>query len=319
MLDLVSLFGASQTFAAAAGILQTQLVNLLAAGATVTSANRSFTLDTGNALWSLRLPSDSELRDPAWKAANWPAGSMAAYDVANPASYNRTLLINTPTAFVKSGTTPSLPATVYARALALQSAQYATGTALATALQTVLVAATAGGTTVSFSTSLGTLTFTAATGFRFQFPTERELRDQNWRAANWDLVHDPPSYTLADPRSFNGQLFFPSPSSLRGSTTTGNIDMTPYREVYLASSLTNYRTLQSGTAAKDILARIPIDVDYGQVVSYRHLGPSDALAASDEHFRVLRFRFVDWAGRLVPIDQPVVIELVFLDSDPYAM
>jgi hypothetical protein len=60
-------------------------------------------------------------------------------------------------------------------------------------------------------------------------------------------------------------------------------------------------------------------VDYGQVVSYRHLGPSDALAASDEHFRVLRFRFVDWAGRLVPIDQPVVIELVFLDSDPYAM
>jgi hypothetical protein len=132
-------------------------------------------------------------------------------------------------------------------------------------------------------------------------------------------VHDAPSYTLADPRSFNGQLFFPSPSSLPGSTVTGNIDMTPYREVYLASSLTNYRTLQSGTAAKDILARIPIDVDYGQVVSYRHLGPSDALAASDEHFRVLRFRFVDWAGRLVPIDQPVVIELVFLDSDPYAM
>ena len=95
--------------------------------------------------------------------------------------------------------------------------------------------------------------------------------------------------------------------------------MTPYREVYLASSLTNYRTLQSGTGAKDILARIPIDVDYGQVVSYRHLGPSDALAASDEHFRVMQFRFVDWAGRLVPIDQPVVIELVFLDSDPYSM
>ena len=191
--------------------------------------------------------------------------------------------------------------------------------ALAAALQTVLVSATAGGAIVAFDTGLGTLTFTAPTGFRVQFPTERELRDQNWRAANWDSVHNAPSYSMTDPKSFNGQLFFPSPSSLQLQTVTGNIDMTPYREVYLASSLTNYRTLQSGTGAKDILARIPIDVDYGQVVSYRHLGPSDALSASDEHFRVLRFRFVDWAGRLVPIDQPVVIELVFLDSDPYAM
>jgi hypothetical protein len=42
---------------------------------------------------------------------------------------------------------PALPATKYARALSLQSAQYATGTALATALQAVMVAATAGGTT----------------------------------------------------------------------------------------------------------------------------------------------------------------------------
>ena len=72
------------------------------------------------------------------------------------------------------------------------------------------------------------------------------------------------AYSLSDLRALNGQLFFPSPSALQTSTLTGNIDMTPYREVYLASSLTNYRTLQSGTGAKDILARIPIDVDYGQ-------------------------------------------------------
>jgi hypothetical protein len=38
----------------------------------------------------------------------------------------------------RTATVPALPATKYARALSLQSAQYATGTALATALQTVL-------------------------------------------------------------------------------------------------------------------------------------------------------------------------------------
>ena len=94
--------------------------------------------------------------------------------------------------------------------------------------------------------------------------------------------------------------------------------MTPYREVYLASSLTQYRTLQSGTGAKDILALDPQRRGLRPGGAYRHLGP-DALSASDEHFRVLHFRFVDWVGQLVPIDQPVVIELVFLDSDPYSM
>ena len=97
------------------------------------------------------------------------------------------------------------------------------------------------------------------------------------------------------------------------------MDLVPSHEVYLASSITNYRTLQAGTAAQDIMARIPIDVNYGQVVVYRHLGPADALSASDMNFRTVRFTFRDWAGRVVPIDQPAIIELAFLDSDPFSM
>jgi len=54
------------------------------------------------------------------------------------------------------------------------------------------------------------------------------------------------------------------------------------------------------------------------VVSFRHLGPSDALSASDVHFRNVSFSFRDWRGQLVPIDQPVAIELVIVDSDPFA-
>ena len=305
------------SFAALATFLQTVFRNAFDAGASVTTASRGFVFNTGSDLWSLQLPSDAELRSATWRAANWPAGAPS--DPSAPAAYNASLRIAGTSAMAKQVTVPPLPNTLDARALQLSAAQYATGTQLATALQANLASAFAAGATVSFDTSLGTLTLTAPAGWRFQFPSERELRDQNWRAANWDSVPHAASYSTQDPRSLNAQLFFPSPSSLRLGTVTGNIDMTPYREVYLASSLTNYRTLQSGTGAKDILARIPIDVDYGQVVAYRHLGPSDALSASDEHFRVLHFRFVDWAGRLVPIDQPVVLELVFLDSDSYSM
>ena len=202
--------------------------------------------------------------------------------------------------------------------LPLAKAQYNTGTLLAVALQTALVAATAAGAAVAFDTSLGTLTFTAPSGWLYQFPLERELRDPNWRTAYWDSAPNAPNYDLANPRSLNAQLMFVAPSSLRDSTVTMNIDMVPYREVYLSSSLTSFRTLQSGSGAKDILARIPIDVDYGQVVAFRAYN-HDAISASDQHFRVMRFRFTDYAGRLVPIDQPVVIELVFLDSDPFSM
>ena len=200
----------------------------------------------------------------------------------------------------------------------LGKAQYNNGTLLAAALQTALVAVTNSGTTVAFDTSLGTLTFTAASGWLLQFPTERELRDQGWKTGRWDPVPNADDYSVLDRKSLNGQLYFPSPSAPQGSVLTGNIDMTPYREIYLASSLTNFRTLQSGTGAKDILARVPVDVNYGEVIAFRSY-THDAIGASDQHFRTMRFRFLDWAGRLVPVDQPVIIELVFLDSDPFAM
>ena len=306
---------ASVTFSDAASRLQTLFRGIFGANCTFTAANRSFALDTGSPWMQLRVPSDAELRSAAWKAANWTGQD---YSVLAPASYNASLRIVTPTILVQSGQFPTLPATAYALALRLAKAQYDTGTLLAAALQTALVAATGAGASVAFDTSLGTLTFTAASGWLLQFPTERELRDRNWRAAYWDSVPNADAYSLSDPKSLNGQLYFPSPSSPQGSTLTGNIDMTPYREIYVASSLTNFRTLQSGTGAQDILARVPIDVNYGEIISFRSY-THDALAASDEHFRVLRFRFLDWAGRVVPVDQPVVIELVFQDSDPYSM
>ena len=102
------------------------------------------------------------------------------------------------------------------------------------------------------------------------------------------------------------------------SIATGVVDLSPLREVYLHSSLASNRTLHVN-GSTDCIARIPIDVGYGEIVTYRHLGPTDALSCSDLHFRTVRFQLRDWAGNLAPTGSFVVIELCFLDSDPYAM
>jgi hypothetical protein len=196
---------------------------------------------------------------------------------------------------------------------ALPAGQY-TGASLAASLQSLLDTTQGPLSTTVTIDGQGQLAFTAPTGVTYQFPTASELRDPAWRASNWLAA----AYNLADPQDLNGQLHFPFPSSPRQVTTTSNIDLVPYREVYLHSSITEFRTLKL-SGERDCLARVPIDQDFGFVVVYRHLGPSDSIGCSDKHFRTLSFSFRDWEGKLVPIDQPVTIELVFLENDPYTV
>ena len=120
-------------------------------------------------------------------------------------------------------------------------------------------------------------------------------------------------------QSINALLNMPVryPAGEWHSFQTGVIDLSPMREVYLHCSLASNRTLHVN-GARDCIARIPIDVGYGDVVAYRHLGPTDALSSSDVHFRTIRFQLRDWAGNLAPTGSFVVIELCFLDSDPYS-
>ena len=96
------------------------------------------------------------------------------------------------------------------------------------------------------------------------------------------------------------------------------MDFSPVREIYLHSSLANNRTLHIN-GSRDCIARIPIDVFYGEVVSYRYLGPMDAISCSDANFRVISFQLRDFVGNLLPPGSFVVIELSFLDTDPYTM
>ena len=193
-----------------------------------------------------------------------------------------------------------------------------TGTTLATEIQNKLRAATLSTAyTVTFDETYGRISFARSDGGFIQLPTDGELRDHAWKLANWDPYTTHHQYSAADPQSLNAILYFPKPSSLQATVTSGNIDLVPYREVYLHSNLTTFRTLKCGTGEQDCLARIPIDADYGFVVVWKHQGPSDAIAVPTAQLRNLTFSLRDWAGRLVPVDQPVVIELVFLDNDVY--
>ena len=51
-------------------------------------------------------------------------------------------------------------------------------------------------------------------------------------------------------------------------------------------------------------------MNYGEVVSYRYLGPTDAISRSDVHFRSISFQLRDYAGNIMPTGSFIVIELV---------
>ena len=177
---------------------------------------------------------------------------------------------------------------------------------------------------LAFNADTGTftVTYTSFAGIILVIPNYVEI-DNYGRDAS--IIYDSSPWTgwQAGPKFqsintlLNCPLQYPS-FSQTSPFQTGVIDLSPLREVYLHCSIANNRTLHIN-GARDCIARIPIDVDFGQVVTYRHLGPTDALSCSDVHFRTIRFQLRDWAGNLAPTGSFVVVELCFLDTDPYAM
>jgi hypothetical protein len=198
-----------------------------------------------------------------------------------------------------------------------------TQTTFATALQTALNQDTRSPCTVTWNDGSG--------NYQIEFAKGSDLL--SWVIPSFDTVDALVAYAgiqltidgdySRGPKyySVNTLLNMPTtPISLVGaqSITTGTVDLSPIREIYLHSSLANNRTLHIN-GARDCIARIPIDVFYGEVVSYRYLGPTDAISCSDANFRTISFQLRDFAGNLLPAGSFVVIELAFLDTDPYTM
>jgi len=212
-----------------------------ASTATVTYSNGALTFHDRLAGGPARylLPSGQQLRGPTWKATVWDPAQLLwrpRYDIANPMDLNRSLGLSWGTQYLSPFRTGQLQSKV-ASILPVPVGQYS-GASLAAALQSLLQTATVG-----FDTE-GRLTVTSTVPL--QFPTDAELRDSAWRGAHWDAYDElQQPYDTTYPKDLNGQLFFPSPSAPALRTVTGNVDLAPYREVYLHSSLSNNLTLKN--------------------------------------------------------------------------
>jgi hypothetical protein len=97
------------------------------------------------------------------------------------------------------------------------------------------------------------------------------------------------------------------------------VDFSPVREIYLHSSLG-----QQPHDAHQRRARLHRQDSHRRVLTarlcpYRYLGPTDAISCSDANFRTISFQLRDFAGNSLTPGSFVVIELAFLDTDPYTM
>ena len=296
------------TVANVSAALQDTLRAVFGPQASVSASGRQLTFDTGRDYMRLKLPTGDQLASSSWRQANWTGRS---YDPNAPRSYNKQLPLS-PNELSRTQTTGTTPPYVGYHVFQLAGKHYTNGTALATALQ-VYIRSIVTDATVTFDTDVGKLLF-SSTAWTLRFPSDRELRDVNFRT-NWHGVE----YDITDPQSFNSQLYFPAPSTFQNNAVSGQIDLIPFREIYLSSNITNYKTLQSGSGAMDILARVPIDAPFGEIINFRAYGIPDALSVSDMHFRTISFTMRDYRGKVMPIDQQVVIELCFASSDPMEM
>ena len=65
---------------------------------------------------------------------------------------------------------------------------------------------------------------------------------------------------------------------------------------------------------KDCLARVPIDMAYGQVVTCRHISTdNDSIPCPETRFRSVRINFPDGLGRTLSMEYYCVLELNFTE------
>lgn len=212
--------------------------------------------------------------------------------------------------------------TVWRRALALPAGQY-TSLTLPALLQNTLNAGTYLSPltyNVSYLSAQGALQIQlqgADLGQkRFRLPSEDELTDASWLAANWlpDAVPN-----QRDPQSVGDLLRLPSTSSFTSAMMTGLVDIGPQHTLYLHSSICNFNTLGPRPGERDVVCRIPVDVSYGYVVHYRHATiEHDTFDVGGSSLRNLSFRLTNAKGAVIDLHGgQLSLELIFVEPVLY--
>jgi hypothetical protein len=261
------------------------------------------------------FPSREQLRDPNWKALYWdPLDTLVRKEYTTTSTQDLNGALQFPSVVGIDNPIYATPVTRFAAAVKLPEGQYV-GSILAGILQDVIHNTFGGTIAVIWNENAGRFVFTFDRDI--WLPTGDEIRNASWKANKWDPYSSFQYYT-GNARDFNSQLNLP-PSTFTRNITTGVVDLLPYREVFLHSSLTNFHTLKAN-GEKDCLLRVPVDAGYGEIINFRNFGGAEnAIAASDKHFRQLTWTLRDWQGNVVALEHPMSIELCFIDSDPFTM
>jgi hypothetical protein len=145
---------------------------------------------------------------------------------------------------------------------------------------------------------------------RFQFPSEDELLNATWRAANWTGTADP--INPADLDTIGDLLRLPLTSAPLTSMETGLLNVSPTDTLYLHSNLCDFGASIGPRGESDQIQRIPVDVSYGFVLHYIANGANDECFPVRGSYNELTFRLCNVRGRTVDLHGGFMsIELTF--------
>jgi hypothetical protein len=83
--------------------------------------------------------------------------------------------------------------------------------------------------------------------------------------------------------------------------------------VYLHSTFLAANNTLAPSGLRDVLCRIPVDVEYGGIVQYASRTSDDAVAIQPQQGATqVDFTFRDYRGQPIPMDGYVAIEIVFV-------
>jgi len=92
---------------------------------------------------------------------------------------------------------------------------------------------------------------------------------------------------------------------------SGLLDLFPYRSVYLHSTFLAANNTLAPSGLRDVLCRIPVDVEYGGIVQYVSRTSDDAVAIQPQQGATqVDFTFRDYRGQPIHMDGYVAIEIV---------
>ena len=94
-------------------------------------------------------------------------------------------------------------------------------------------------------------------------------------------------------------------AGLAQTLRSGLLDLFPYRSVSLHST---FLAANNTLAPRDVLCRIPVDVEYGGIVQYVSRTSDDAVAIQPQQGATrVDFTFRDYRGQPIPMDGCVAI------------